>query len=329
MNYVRFSVASAALLLAACGGSGPADDSSTGNTGGSAFALNSGNAQPAAAASYKAASGSAEFSDVGGSIGASANQPGMTSYGATGDKGSKIQLAGFLVNVVQNIPFGPQVLPCAVSGSLTIAGDIADPFTLTAGDTFAIDADACDDGLGEVLDGSMDMSVSEFSGDLFLGTYLIGLDADLDALQVTTASDVISNTGDTSVLLDTRAAPFVTATVDGVSMTTTSNSSTETLTNYSTMQTVDAGQIPSPYTLDSSGTLDSSQLSGEVSYSTPVPFAGFDVDYPGSGELLVSAANSSVRLVALDNVNVRLDIDTDGDGTVDEVINITWQELTE
>ncbi len=106
----------------------------------------------------------------------------------------------------------------------------------------------------------MNMQVTEFSGDLFLGTYQVAMDATLDALPVTTASDVISSTGDASVTLDTTAAPIVSSAVTGNSMTTSSN--------------------------------------------------------------------SSARLVALDNVNVRIDLDSDGNGSVDETILTTWANLT-
>ena len=37
--------------------------------------------------------------------------------------------------------------------------------------------------------------------------------------------------------------------------------------------------------------------------------------------------NSSARLTAIDNVNVRIDIDTNGDGAIDDTINTTWVEL--
>ena len=57
-------------------------------------------------------------------------------------------------------------------------------------------------------------------------------------------------------------------------------------------------------------------------------FSGFDNGYPQTGELLVTGASSSARLIALDAVNVRVEIDSDGDGTVDDVIDTTWAELT-
>jgi hypothetical protein len=78
------------------------------------------------------------------------------------------------------------------------------------------------------------------------------------------------------------------------------------------------------------GTIESDDLDGAVNYDTPVPFAGFGDEFPGSGELLVTGAdNATLRLVALENGNVRIDADYDGDGTIDEVINMSWAELAE
>ncbi len=77
--------------------------------------------------------------------------------------------------------------------------------------------------------------------------------------------------------------------------------------------------------MNSFGTLDSSDLQGVVTYLTPITFTGVDFDFPGSGEFLVLAENSSLRLIAVDNVNVRIEIDNDG---VMETIDTTWAALT-
>ena len=76
-----------------------------------------------------------------------------------------------------------------------------------------------------------------------------------------------------------------------------------------------------------SGTLDSSQLPGAVTYSTPVTFEGFDDDYPGTGEFLVEGENSAAKLVALNNVDVQILIDADGNGEFETEILTTWAEL--
>ena len=63
-------------------------------------------------------------------------------------------------------------------------------------------------------------------------------------------------------------------------------------------------------------------------YATPVTFEGFDNGYPHTGELLITGDSSSARLIALDDVNVRIEIDGDGDGAVDDTIDTTWVALT-
>lgn len=320
MKSLPLVISIAALLLASCNNSKLKVEEGSPGTG--SFPLTTANAEITAATAFTAAVNSAGLADVGGVIGVSANAPG------TFNKASATrQYSGFLLNVLQKVPFGPDVYPCDLSGTITISGDVTDPFTLTAGDIFNIDANACDDGLGEVLDGLMSVTITAFSGDLNQQMYLLGMDASLTALQVTTASDVISSTGDTAVILDTTTTPFVSAVVSGLSMTTSSTGSSESLRNYQTEQTVDAGQQGLPYTLTSSGVLDSTLLASTVSYTTPVQFAGFATDYPDSGEMLIQSGSSRARLVALNNVDVRIDIDSDGNGSVDETILTTWAAL--
>jgi hypothetical protein len=152
----------------------------------------------------------------------------------------------------------------------------------------------------------------------------------LTNFQVTTADDVLLANGDGTAALNTLAAPYVEAAVSGRSMLTDTNTSTETLSNYSSAQTVDGTVAPAPYTLLTSGTLDSSQLSGSVTYSTPVMFEGLDANYPNVGEMLIVGDASSARIIAQANgVDVVIEIysNTTGEGTPDETISTTWTEL--
>ena len=110
-------------------------------------------------------------------------------------------------------------------------------------------------------------------------------------------------------------------------MTVDYNGMSETLSNYVSNQTVDSGLQPLPYTLSAAGTLDSTELDGVIQYSTPVTFAGEGFDYPSSGSMLIQGLDSAARLTAVDNVNVTIEIDVDGDGTYDETLELTWAEL--
>ena len=111
---------------------------------------------------------------------------------------------------------------------------------------------------------------------------------------------------------------------------TSANTSTATLTDYSSAQTFDGTVLPSPFTLLASGILDSSELSGSVTYSTTVMFEGFDANYPVVGELLIVGDASSAKIIAQANgidVVVEIYSNTTGDGTPDVTINTTWTEL--
>ncbi len=319
MKPLPTAIVAATMLITACGGGG----GTVGPTPVADFEITSANAEAASKVAYEAALGSSELADLGGSIGVTATAPGSFSkpFATAG-------IPGIVAEALQNIPFGPEVFPCAVSGSVTLSGDIANPLTLTAGDSFLVVSTACNDGLGEVVDGSVSFTVIAFSGDALAGVYTVSMDAVADDLQVTTAQDTVTSNGDAGVTLDTTALPFVTASVSGGSMTTDTNTSSETLSNYASTQTVDGNQAEPPYTLVASGALQSTQLSGSVSYATPVTFEGMGDNFPHTGEMTISGENSSARLIAIDDVNVRIEVDSNGDGTVDETIDTTWANLT-
>jgi hypothetical protein len=154
------------------------------------------------------------------------------------------------------------------------------------------------------------------------------MDAVVTNLQVMTAADTLTSNGDATVSLDTSASPFIDAGTSGTSLTTDSNASSETISNYQSNQTVDGNQENLPYTMTASGTLNTTQLAGIVTYSTPVEFNGVGLDYPSVGVLLVQGTNSSARLTAIDNVNVMIELDVNGDGEADQTINTTWDDLT-
>jgi hypothetical protein len=310
------------IALGACGG-GSDDRDASAPLPAAHFAISSSNAEAAAGASWQAANSSAGFADLAGTSGVVTTKPGAL---AKPEGLPSTRSLGFLL---QKVPFGPETLPCQVSGSVTLSGDLADPTTLTPGDFINVDADNCDDGLGDVVNGLMEMSIDAFSGDFSAGVYELTMTLELTNFQLATAADVQNSNGDVTVTLNTLGAPYVTAAVGGTTMTVDGNTETSSLLNYESSQSVDGGQQPAPYTLNALGTLDSSELPGTLAYSTPVAFEGDVGNYPHSGELLVSGADSSARLVAIDSVSVRIDIDLNDDGTVDDTIDTTWAAISE
>lgn len=323
MKPARLNVLGASLIIAACGG----DDFVGVDTGSTeTLKIDSGNAAVAVRVSYQAALDAGDLAGIGGGLGLSGSAP----------DGSAIAIqaadpGGLFLDVVSTVPVGPDVTFCNgvddTSGTITVTGDIQTPGTLTPGDTFSIDYDMCDEGLGEIIDGLVELTIGDFSGDLLNGLYQVAMDAVLTNLQVTTATDSVTGNGDLSVTLDTTRAPLVTAGTSGTRLTMDANASSETLTNYSSSQTIDGNQSPADYALGAAGTLNSTRLTGTVTYATGPDFSGSGLDYPDAGRLTVNGDGSSARLVVLDNTNVRIEIDTDGDGTVDESVDMTWDVL--
>jgi hypothetical protein len=322
MKSARLIVLGGTLAIAACGGGDvfnqPEEPSGAARIDGS-------NGLTAARVSYEAALASGDLASVGGGAGLSSGSP---------DGSAKAVLEGppgnMLLGAVSLVPFGPDVYPCgdsAADGSFTVSGNLDNPPALTPGDTIRIEYEQCDEGFGEVVDGLVELTIRDFAGDLLAGSYLLAMDAALTDLQVRSIDDTVTSNGDATITLDTRAAPYIEAGVSGTSMTMVASAHSETLSNYSSDQTFDGNLDPAEYTLAAAGRLDSTRLPGVVNYSTGPNFTGFEASYPYAGELLVQGDGSSAKLIAVDSTSVRIEIDSNGDGTVDETINTTWDEL--
>jgi len=319
------------VLLAACGGSdtsylganNPPDPDPTG------FAITPDNGLQVAQVAYQSVVTSGDIAGLAGSNGLTASAGG----GFTKPT-SNTQIGGLPGFVIQSVPLPPETYQCIPSGSVTYTFDIdlnaAAVGMLAAGDTILIEYDMCNEGLGEVIDGTIDSIVDAFDGSILTSLYDMTMTMQLVAFSVTSATDTLIANGDGTATLNTMAAPYVEASVSGDSMTTDTNSTSETLTNYSSVQTVDAGLSPAPYTMIASGTLNSSELSGAVTYTTEDMFEGTDTNYPHAGRLLVASDASSVSLTALINgVDVQIDFysNATGTGEPDQTIMTTWAEL--
>ncbi len=325
---------SALSLLAACDGGNGITAAKDGNGGGpgpggggDAADITAANALQVTKVSYQAALSSGALAGFSAGSGLLASSPGGI---------SKIDRSLAISNKVGNEIVSlilPEIIEdCPLGGTMTISGEIADPtdpldpLTLTPGDTFDILYEMCDDGFA-VIDGGLSYEVNVFNGELASGLYSLTMTATFADFQVATEEDELVSNGDVTVSIDSRQFPYLEAEVSGNSLTIDGNASSVIMTTFSSLHAQDTGQAPFPYTQTSFGTIDSTLLSGVVSFSTPIEFEGSDADYPSAGESLVTGNSSSARLIAVDNVNVRIEIDTDGSGTIDETIDTTWLEL--
>jgi len=314
---------SSLLFVSACGGGSgsPPPPVSPPPPAANTYVVTQSSAKPAARTAYRS---SMQSSETGGLVGGA----GVASSPGGGLQKPAASKPGALSSIMQKVPLGPDTYDCGVSGTQTISGDLASLLTLTVGDQINVDAVDCDDGLGEVINGRMEMTVATFSGDLVLGLYLLEMDVLLIDFEVATATDTVVSNGDSRVSLDTTGNPMIAMGISGLSMTTVSNTTTLIMTNFDNAQTVNTSTVPEPYTLIASGTVDSSDLGGIISYTTPFMFQGAGADYPFAGEMLIEGADgATIRLIALDTVNVRIETDTNGDGMVDFTENTTWADI--
>jgi len=62
--------------------------------------------------------------------------------------------------------------------------------------------------------------------------------------------------------------------------------------------------------------------------TTSLALESMGEDYPFVGELRIEGADQAVIvMIALDANTVRLQIDINGDGAIDETLDLTWDEL--
>jgi hypothetical protein len=245
--------------------------------------------------------------------------------------GAATQLRRILVVV------GPFTEPCLVSGSITFSADLQNETTLSPGDSITADFSNCDDGDGLILNGGFDFTFVSFSQsivDCFVfnactGEDQLTVDIDFRDLQTTAGAVTLSVVGDQTLEIDTTTPPTSTTTISGDSLTISDAAFTQSLSAYSTTVTVNS--LTAAYTIDGNGTSEVPTLfSDPVIYATTDPLTGIAIGVvaPDSGSVLIEGADSAtITLVVLNNVQVQLEIDLDGDGITDETQSTTWDEL--
>jgi hypothetical protein len=222
----------------------------------------------------------------------------------------------------------PTTEPCEAAGQVTLSGTIANPGSVTAGDTIAALFENCDDNLGFVIDGQLELTVTELQGDILTDVFLLSLDMELVALTLTEQTESFSADGDFSLTLDSLSFPVTSANVTGSELTLASRGESWTLSQFNHSLEVDATLQPDRKTARASGDLESPALGGRVQYRTILAVSAAGDEDPESGEIRVTGAeDSSVTIVIVDSAQVRLDIDENGDGIIDTSLDTTWAAL--
>ncbi len=231
------------------------------------------------------------------------------------------------VNIILSAPFGPEVSPCAMGGNVSVSGNLSSQDTLTPGDTITARFTICDDGEGEVVNGVLTLDVDTFDGDLLSGFVAIGVTMGFQGFSVTENGEITTVQGGLSVLIDTRNYPLSTFTMSSGSLSVTDGVETLVLSNFTTTATADESSQPPAFTFESSGRI-SVPTHGSVTYRVEEPFTGFGESDPDSGVLYIEGEmGANITATVLSANQVQLEMDYDGNGSIDETVIVTWVEL--
>lgn len=228
--------------------------------------------------------------------------------------------------------FGPVVVTCLSGGTATVSGFIANAGTYSTDDHLVTSFAGCARA-GEIVTGMMDLTIADFNvgaGDAywFNGSII------LDGLERNAGGATYAVTGSYDIVYDYRltSPDFVHAVALAPSLTISAGGLDRLLSGAGVDAQIVTGAPPVTITRSSAGAIRSTALDGSFDYESIVPDSFvFDTDPatgPFSGELLVTASDgSTLRIVAVDDTNVRLEIDYDGNAIVDTEINTTWAAL--
>ncbi|MGB5623676.1 MAG: hypothetical protein WBN65_14375, partial [Gammaproteobacteria bacterium] len=231
------------------------------------------------------------------------------------------------IDAVMMASFGPEVSQCLVTGTVSVSGNLRSQDTLSPGDTITARFTNCDDGEGEVVNGVLTLDIDTFEGDLLSGFVALGVTMGFQSFSVTEGGEVHTVSGGLSVLIDTRNYPLNTFTMSSGSLSVTDGVETVVLSNFTTTASSDESSQPPAFTFESSGRI-SVPRHGSVTYRVEEPFTGFGEGDPESGVLYIEGSGGgNITATVLSSTQVQLDMDYDGNGSIDETLIVTWVEL--
>lgn len=230
-------------------------------------------------------------------------------------------------------------MPCSAgnlggNGSISVVLDDADNNSVaSAGDSVTMTFNQCrfpND--PETTDGTIVYDLTLLSGDLSGGgAYALGGTMSFSNFGVTSPvaresatmnGQLTFNANSPDGVVETGTATFsdLTVTIDGADSARLQNFVVDFTNDYATNTT----------TTRQNGNVVYSGV-GTLTVSQQVPWVSLmDADYPMSGSIKITAAdNSSVVVTALSGGLARLDIDTDGNNTIDRTITDSWENLAQ
>ncbi len=234
----------------------------------------------------------------------------------------------------QNLPAAiTQSIPCD-SGSMSLTINLADltGSTLRAGDSFSVSFNNCKDNMsGSTANGSMSATVvsgsleTDCDMDMYGTCSDFSLGMSFNDLQITEMG--VTNLVDGGFNLTyTRATNTNTISGDDLYMYSGTGQGVR-MSNFNIASSLSGRSETTTINM----TLASTRINGSVQIRSTTPLVTTNVDtddYPSSGVLQITGANSTLTVTALDATSVQLELDADNDGTIDYTDSpVSWTTI--
>lgn len=314
------------LLLGACGGGGSGGGGGGAGTTAPTTILTSSNAAQAASDAYGAMDAAAQ-----------GGGEGFQFFSVADGSAGQFDIAHFSKKYLQHLGTrqrGPTLMsPMAVyteplfcsSGQGSMSWDDANNDGLDSpGDTYVLSFTNCVD-QGETLNGQVTISNLQLTGDPASTNYSLSATISIN-LTVVDSVDTVSLNGAFNITM-AEAGNVLTMSISSSSLTMTDNGETLTVGNFTVTFTENFGT--GAYTIAFDGPVTSTDLGGTVVVDTTQPFAGGGTANPTSGSMTILGANNTRVVVTVVGVNsVQLQVDANGDGTLESTQTTTWSALS-
>ena len=319
-------VLTATGLLVACGGGGSGGGGTAGIAAAAPVVVTSANATQVASASLNASDGlSGNTAGILGVVPAAVGSTPSTDVNIVETiidqvrKAPQTGSSGVSIAAVQNVNQNCD------SGTLNVSFNDADnSATLTTGDSVSMSANNCTFS-GVTMNGSISVSNIVVTGDQVTPPYSLQLSLTTSGFSVSSGGEVAAINGDGTISESTSDGVTFTSSFSGAGIQLTAGGETLTLTNYQ-ITNIENGANDA-YSVDISATISISSLGGSVIVTTDVPLSGVFPFEADAGHITCTGDNSSVTITVIDSTSVQLEVDSDGDGIMDDTFPETWANL--
>ncbi len=320
----------AALLLSACGGGGNSSASSSSvATTPLTSTITASNAQQVSASGYSATSSlnTGALSQLSIATAASINTPNMGAIDFALQQVYQLAAHANGGNLVVGISVN-QNIPCAISGSSTVSGNLASSSGFSNADTISMTFTNCADSAG-TMNGKFSVTFNNMSGiPNSSGAWSGTMNTTFSNLNLILSGGTVTMNGDMSIQISQTNASNKTFSASGNSFQITAaaggKTRSTTLTSYSLTGSIANGVV----TTSTNGTFRGNfNGNGDADYTlktTKAFRAAVGSSSPTEGTLTITASDkTSVTMTIVSPTSVRIDTDSNGDGVIDSTTTST------